>query len=36
MEYSERVLFCVFNPYDHCEYTCDLTIWYERAVKEAA
>lgn len=33
MEYSERI---VFNPYDHCEYTCDLTIWYERAVKEAA
>lgn len=34
MEYSERI--SIFDPYAHCEYTCDLTIWYERAVKEAA
>ena len=30
------LLFCVFDPIDHCEYTCDLTLWYERIVKEAA
>lgn len=30
------LVFSVFNPIDHCEYTCDLTIWYERFVKEAA
>ena len=28
------MLFRVFNPIDHCEYTCDLTLWYERIVKE--
>lgn len=27
------LLFCVFNPDAQCEYTCDLTIWYERVVK---
>lgn len=32
MEYSERVSIRDF----HCEYTCDLTLWYERIVKEAA
>lgn len=30
------LLFCVFDPIAHCEYTCDLTLWYERIVKEAA
>ena len=30
------LLFCVFNPEDHCEYTCDLTLWYDRIVKELA
>lgn len=30
------LLFCVFNPDAQCEYTCDLTIWYERIVKEEA
>ena len=37
MEYSERISIrdFVFNPIDHCEYTCDLTLWYERVVKEA-
>lgn len=29
------LVFRVFNPIDHCEYTCDLTLWYERYVKEA-
>lgn len=29
------LVFSVFNPVDHCEYTCDLTLWYERFVKEA-
>lgn len=28
------LLFCVFDPYGHCEYTCDLTLWHERLVKE--
>lgn len=28
------LLFSVFNPIDHCEYTCDLTLWYDRIVKE--
>lgn len=28
------MLFCVFDPIAHCEYTCDLTIWHERLVKE--
>lgn len=27
-------LFCVFNPDAQCEYTCDLTLWHERIVKE--
>ena len=27
------LLFCVFNPDAQCEYTCDLTLWYERIVK---
>lgn len=48
MEYSERTAIRdfvldyliedggVFDPYAHCEYTCDLTLWYERIVKEAA
>lgn len=30
------MLFCVFDPIAHCEYTCDLTIWHERLVKEEA
>lgn len=30
------LLFCVFNPDAQCEYTCDLTLWYERIVKEGA
>ena len=30
------LLFCVFDPIAHCEYTCDLTLWYERLVKEEA
>lgn len=30
------LLFCAFNPEAHCEYTCDLTLWHERIVKEAA
>ena len=30
------LLFCVFDPIAHCEYTCDLTLWYERIVKETA
>lgn len=25
-----------FDPIAHCEYTCDLTLWHERLVKEAA
>lgn len=37
MEYSERILlFRVFDPIAHCEYTCDLTLWHERLVKEEA
>lgn len=30
------LLFCIFDPIAHCEYTCDLTLWHERMVKEAA
>lgn len=30
------LLFCVFDPIAHCEYTCDLTLWHERLVKETA
>lgn len=30
------LLFCVFDPYAQCEYTCDLTLWYERVTKETA
>ena len=30
------LLFCIFDPIAHCEYTCDLTLWHERFVKEAA
>ncbi len=30
------LLFCLFDPADHCEDPCDLTLWYERIVKEAA
>ena len=30
------LLFCVFNPDAQCEYTCDLTLWYERVLKEEA
>lgn len=30
------LLFCVFDPIDHCEYTCDLTLWYERIAQETA
>ena len=30
------LLFCVFDPDGQCEYTCDLTLWYERIVKESA
>lgn len=30
------LLFCVFDPIGHCECTCDLTLWYDRAVKETA
>lgn len=33
---SVSLLFCVFDPADHCEDPCDLTLWYERIVKEAA
>lgn len=33
MEYSERIL---IRDIAQCEYTCDLTLWYERIVKEAA
>ena len=25
-----------FDPYAQCEYTCDLTFWYERVTKETA
>lgn len=31
-----NLLFCVFDPIAHCEYTCDLTLWHERLVKEEA
>lgn len=31
-----NLLFCTFDPIAHCEYTCDLTLWHERIVKEAA
>lgn len=30
------LLFCIFDPIAHCEYTCDLTIWHESLVKETA
>lgn len=30
------LLFGVFDPIAHCEYTCDLTLWHERLVKEEA
>lgn len=29
------LLFRVFDPYAQCEYTCDLTLWYERVTKGA-
>lgn len=29
-----NLLFCVFDPIAHCEYTCDLTLWHERMVGE--
>lgn len=29
------LLFCVFDPIAHCEYTCDLTLWYERIVQDS-
>ena len=29
-----NLLFCVFDPIAHCEYTCDLTLWHERMVRE--
>ena len=29
------LLFCVFDPMDHCEYTCDLTLWYERISQDS-
>lgn len=28
------LVFHVFNPDDHCEYTCDLTLWYDLIVEE--
>lgn len=31
-----NLLFCVFDPIAHCEYTCDLTLWYERIVQDSA
>lgn len=31
-----NLLFCVFDPIAHCEYTCDLTLWHERIVQETA
>lgn len=31
-----NLLFRVFDPIAHCEYTCDLTLWHERLVKEEA
>ena len=30
------LVFSVFDTIAHCEYTCDLTLWYERFVKEEA
>lgn len=30
------LLFGVFATIAHCEYTCDLTLWHERLVKEEA
>lgn len=33
MEYSERI---AIRDFVLCEYTCDLTLWYERIVKETA
>lgn len=29
------LLFCVFDPIAHCEYTCDLTLWHERIVQDS-
>ena len=29
-----NLLFCIFDPIAHCEYTCDLTLWHERMVRE--
>lgn len=29
------LLFCVFDPIAHCEYTCDLTLWYERIAQDS-
>lgn len=31
-----NLLFCIFDPIAHCEYTCDLTLWHERLVQETA
>ena len=31
-----NLLFRVFDPIAHCEYTCDLTLWPERLEKEEA
>nr|DAV36252.1 MAG TPA: hypothetical protein [Caudoviricetes sp.] len=30
------LLFRVFDPIAHCEYTCDLTLWYERIAQDSA
>ena len=30
------LLFGVFDPIAHCEYTCDLTLWHERILQETA
>lgn len=29
------LLFCIFDPIAHCEYTCDLTLWHERIVQDS-
>lgn len=31
-----NLLFCIFDPIAHCEYTCYLTLWHERIVQESA
>lgn len=38
MEYSERISIrdFVLDYIAHCEYTCDLTLWYERIAQETA